>query len=55
MNPLVKLYWRIVFAGLTLYYPNDDLTLMNVGYAELNEREGLYLSGVRDVFDKYRV
>lgn len=40
---------------LTLWYPNDDLTFLNVGFAGLNEREGLFLEGVRDVFDKYRL
>ena len=31
------------------------MTLANGGYAELNEREGIYLNGISDVFDKYRV
>jgi hypothetical protein len=28
---------------------------MNMGYADLNKREGLYLDTFRDNFDKYRL
>lgn len=56
LNPFVKLYWRIVMSGMTLWYRGDDLTLLNVGYASLDEDNGLFLEGdSKSAFDKYRL
>lgn len=43
-------------SGFTLWYRGDDLTLANVGYAELNEPSGIYLDNeFKNSFDKYRM
>lgn len=54
-NPLIKLFWWASMSLFTLWYPSDDMTLQNVGYASMNDKEGLFLEGVKDVFDKYRL
>jgi len=55
-NPLVKLYWRFVFASITLWYRGSDLTLMNVGYADLIQPSGLFFEGEESkVLDRYRL
>ena len=52
---MIKLYWRFTFAFMSLWDRGADLTLLNVGYADLAESYGLYLdSEERDSFDKYR-
>jgi len=53
---LIKLYWRFVMAGLTLMNPTDQLTLLNVGYADLGQPGGIIKdSGLEEEFDKYRL
>ena len=43
-------------SGMTLWYRGDDLTLLNVGYASLDEDNGLFLEGdSKSAFDKYRL
>ena len=43
-------------AGLTLMYRGEDLTLLNVGFADLNEPAGLIKDlGLENEFDKYRI
>jgi hypothetical protein len=42
-NFLIKLYWRVMFGAFTLFYKHDDLNFINAGYADLNEKEGIYL------------
>ena len=55
-NPLIKLYWRFTFAFLTLWYPGKELTLLNVGYADMGEVQGLFLEDpYRKLLDRYRL
>lgn len=43
-------------AGLTLWYRGDDLTTLNVGYADLGQPAGIIKdSGLGEEFDKYRL
>lgn len=45
-----------MFSFLTLWYRGDDLTILNVGYADLNATNGLFLEGEsKNSFDKYRL
>lgn len=44
--------------GLTLWYRGDDLTLLNVGYADLSQPGGIIENLDEDkkqAFDKYRI
>lgn len=56
---MIKLYWKVVISALTVFHPDSDLTMLNVGFAELDEKEGLFLPeddthNFKGAFDKYR-
>jgi len=39
---------------LTNYYQKNDLVFLNVGYADLEADDGLYIKTLRDKFDALR-
>lgn len=37
-----------------MWLPTKEVTMLNAGYAELDEQEGLFVDNVRSEFDRYR-
>jgi hypothetical protein len=52
---LIKWGFRTTFNFFTTYWPKGDLTVLNAGFADLEQPDGIYVKDVRDKFDSLRL
>lgn len=48
------MWFRFSFGALTSFYQKKDLVFLNVGFADLESEDGLYIKTMRDKFDALR-
>lgn len=52
---MIKLWFRLSFNFFTTYWPKGDLTLLNTGFADLEQPDGIYVKDVKEKFDNLRL
>ncbi|CDW83792.1 UNKNOWN [Stylonychia lemnae] len=53
-NPFIKMWFKFMFSSLTNHYQKNDLVILNVGFADLESEDGLYIKTMKDKFDAFR-
>lgn len=55
-NPAIKMFWKMSFGMMTKMYQGKEMAQINLGYADLSKKDGIFLEGHhRTAFDKYRL
>ena len=49
------MFWKYSFSQFTRSYSDKEISLINVGYADLAKPEGLFVQKKQNPFDKYRL
>jgi hypothetical protein len=54
---VIKLFWKGAYGLFSMFYQKSDLTLINVGYADLKKDDGIFLKNniLRKSFDRNRL